>query len=73
MSDAHPVPGDASHGHIDEQSDPADMRGDRGSGHGHDTEASEPLGPIDLTAWAFALGGTGLGLLAVFVLFLASA
>lgn len=38
--------------------------------HGH-SPASEPLGPVDWEAWAYALGGGVLGLLVVLALVLA--
>jgi hypothetical protein len=42
------------------------------SGHGHAGEPTEPLGPIDLAAWAYAVGGAVIGLLVVVALFVAS-
>ena len=49
-----------------------------GSGSGHDPEHAhtpdaEPLGPIDLAAWAYAIGGGAVGLLVVLALYAASA
>ena len=47
------------------------------SGHGHDSDgdaghaASEPLGPVDLTAWAYAIAGSALGILVVLALYVA--
>ena len=37
--------------------------------HGH--APSEPLGPVDVSAWAYALGGSLLGLLTVLALYIA--
>ncbi len=49
-----------------------------GHGHGHDSDhdgahapAGEPLGPVDLGAWAYTLGGSMLGLLTVLALYIA--
>ena len=39
-------------------------------GHGH-APAGEPLGPVDLAAWAYAGGGAVLGLLVALALFIA--
>ncbi len=39
-------------------------------GHGHES-ASEPLGPVDLTTWAYALAGSILALLVVVALVVA--
>ncbi len=39
-------------------------------GHGHASE-SEPLGPVDVTLWAYALSGAVLGVLVVLALFIA--
>jgi hypothetical protein len=39
-------------------------------GHGH-APAGEPLGPVDLTTWAYAGAGAVLGLLVVLALFMA--
>jgi hypothetical protein len=41
-------------------------------GHGHPAHESEPLGPIDVTAWAYALAGVALGVLVVLALYVAS-
>lgn len=43
---------------------------DDGHGHGH-APASEPLGPVNLTSWAYAAGGAVLGLLVALALFIA--
>lgn len=40
------------------------------AGHGHAPEG-EPLGPVDLTAWAYALAGAVLGALVALALFIA--
>lgn len=45
--------------------------GGHGHGHGHE-EASEPLGPPDLTAWAYALAGGAVGLVTAIALYVAS-
>jgi|GEM_PF-7048514 len=47
-----------------------DTHDDRADGHGH-APAGEPLGPIDVTAWAYALVGAAMGTLVVLVLFIA--
>ena len=39
-------------------------------GHGH-APAGEPLGPLDLMAWAYAAGGAVLGALVALALFIA--
>jgi hypothetical protein len=39
---------------------------------GHGTEAKEPLGPIDVAAWAYALVGAGLGVVVAISLYLAA-
>ena len=41
-----------------------------GHGGGHESQG-EPLGPVDLTAWAYALAGACLGLLTAAGLYLA--
>ena len=41
-----------------------------GHGGGHDSEG-EPLGPVNLAAWAYALAGACLGLLTAAGLYLA--
>lgn len=44
-----------------------------GSSHGHGHgEAGEPLGPIDLAAWAYAAGGALVGLVTVLALYVAA-
>lgn len=48
-----------------------------GHGQGHDSDddaghaASEPLGPVDLTAWAYAIAGSALGILILLALYVA--
>jgi hypothetical protein len=42
------------------------------SGHGHEG-AAEPLGPLDLTTWAYALAGGTLGVVVVIALIIANA
>lgn len=39
-------------------------------GHGH-APAGEPLGPVDVVAWGYALAGAVLGILAALALFIA--
>ncbi len=39
-------------------------------GHGH-AHAGEPLGPVDVTAWGYALAGSLLGVLVVLALLVA--
>jgi hypothetical protein len=52
----------------------ADVGDAHGDSHGdHGAPGSEPLGPIDVPSWAYALIGAALGLLVVAVLFVASA
>ena len=48
----------------------ADAHDDHGSGHGHEA-AGEPLGPVDVTAWAYTLIGGAVGLLVALALFVA--
>lgn len=55
MSDADPTPA-STDAHDD--------------GHGHAPEG-EPLGPVDVTLWAYALGGAVLGVLVVLALLIA--
>jgi hypothetical protein len=43
-----------------------------GHGHGPD-EAGEPLGSIDVVAWAYAAAGAAIGLVTALALFVASA
>lgn len=43
---------------------------DHDSSHGH-PPAGEPLGPINVTAWAYALAGSLLGVLMVLALYIA--
>jgi hypothetical protein len=40
-------------------------------GHGHE-EPGEPLGPIDLAAWAYAAGGAFVGLVTAVALYVAA-
>ncbi len=47
-----------------------DDQADDVSGHG-DAPAAEPLGPVDLRAWAYALMGGAVGLVVVVALFIA--
>lgn len=47
----------------------SDHEPDGGHGHG---EASEPLGPPDLAAWAYALAGAAVGLVTALALYVAS-
>jgi hypothetical protein len=39
---------------------------------GHHEPTGEPLGPIDLAAWGYAIAGGAVGILVVLVLFVAS-
>ena len=48
----------------------ADAHDDHGSGHGHEP-AGEPLGPVDVSAWAYTIVGGAVGLLVVLALFVA--
>ena len=48
----------------------ADAHDDHGSGHGHET-ASDPLGPIDVTAWAYAIAGGAVGVVVALTLLVA--
>lgn len=53
-----------------------DASGDAGGhgsshGHGHE-EPSEPLGPVDLVAWGYAVGGGAIGLLTALALYAAA-
>jgi len=41
-----------------------------GHGHGH-APAGEPLGPINVTAWAYAIAGAAVAALVVLALFVA--
>jgi hypothetical protein len=54
----------------DADSTPATATEDHDSGHGH-APAAEPLGPIDWTAWGYALAGAVIGVLVVLALFAA--
>jgi hypothetical protein len=45
--------------------------GTHAAGHGAD-EADEPLGPIDVVAWAYTLAGAALGVVTVLTLYVAS-
>ena len=40
-------------------------------GHGHE-EPSEPLGPVDLVGWGYALGGGAIGLVTALALYAAA-
>jgi hypothetical protein len=51
----------------DTDTTPADSHDD---GHGH-APAGEPLGPINLVAWGYAIAGAVLGALVVLALFIA--
>jgi len=59
MTDAEATPAAATDGH--DQHD---------SGHGHEP-AGEPLGPPDLLAWAYVLGGGAIGLMVAAALYIA--
>ncbi len=47
-----------------------DGRDDHASGHGQ-TPVSEPLGPVDLTAWAYAIAGAAVGIVVALALLVA--
>ncbi len=47
-----------------------DEQADHVSGHGH-APAGEPLGPVDLRAWAYAIAGGAVGLVVAVALFVA--
>lgn len=58
----------------DSETGPAARDGaEHGHGAGHENEhaPTEPLGPVDVTTWAYALAGSGLGLLVIGALYLA--
>jgi hypothetical protein len=51
----------------------ADHHDAHGGGHGaHGAAEAEPLGPIDVGTWAYAVVGAGLGLITAVVLYLAA-
>jgi hypothetical protein len=58
MSDAETAPATATDAH------------DEASGHGHEP-AAEPLGPIDVNAWLYAIGGGAIGVVVALALFVA--
>ncbi len=47
-----------------------DDHDEHASGHGH-APAGEPLGPVDVTAWAYAMAGSIVGLVVAAALFAA--
>lgn len=47
-----------------------DAHDDHGSGHGHEPPP-EPLGPVDVTGWAYAIGGGAIGLVVALAFFVA--
>lgn len=49
-----------------------DSHDDHGSGHGS-AAAGEPLGPVDVTAWAYTVAGGAIGVVVVLALFVARA
>ncbi len=59
MTDVEPATVGATDDHTDDV-----------AGHGH-APAAEPLGPIDLRAWAYAVMGGAVGLVVVVALFVA--
>jgi len=63
MSDA-----ETTHASTDEAGDSHGHDADHGGTHG---SAGTPLGPVDLTTWAYALGGSVLGLLTLLALYVA--
>ena len=60
MSDSETTPPTTDAGHGNDTDD----------GHGH-AAPSEPLGPVDLTTWAYAIAGSVLGLLVILALYVA--
>ena len=73
MSDADPGHVRPSDPHISDVHGSADHGDAHGAGHGgHGAAESDPLGPIDVAAWGYALVGAALGLLVVIVLYVAS-
>jgi hypothetical protein len=54
----------------DAETTPATATDDHDSGHGH-APAGEPLGPVNVTTWAYALAGSLLGVLMVLALYIA--
>ena len=46
-----------------------DAHDDHGAGH---DRAGEPLGPVDLTTWAYALAGGAVGVLVVLAMLVAT-
>ncbi len=62
MSDA-----DAPHATTTDSHDSHDAHDD---GHGHE-RAGEQLGPVDVKAWAYAVGGGAVGLITAWALFVA--
>ena len=63
MSDAdtNPAAGTTDH----------DAADDHGGGQGHEAPA-EPVGPVDLETWGYAIGGGLIGLIVVAALFVAN-
>jgi len=47
-----------------------DTHDEPASGHGHEPPA-EPLGPINVRSWAYAIGGGAIGVLVALALFAA--
>jgi hypothetical protein len=62
---------DAPGAHVDDARG-AHVGDAHGTGHGHEL-AGEPLGPIDLVAWAYTTAGGAIGVITAAALFAASA
>jgi hypothetical protein len=56
--------------HAGPSTDTEDLH-DHAAGHGHEP-AGEPLGPVNLRAWGYALGGAAVGALVVLALLVAA-
>lgn len=54
----------------DAETTPTPATDDHDSGHGH-APAGEPLGPVNVTAWAYALAGSLMGVLMLVALYVA--
>jgi hypothetical protein len=67
---SHAAPTDATTIDLHDGHGPDDHGG--AGGHGHPAHESEPLGAVDVAAWAYALTGAALGVLVVIALYMAS-
>jgi hypothetical protein len=56
----------------DEATDPHAVTSHGDDGHADDAQASEPLGPIDIAAWATGIVGVALGLVVAVALALST-